>query len=41
MTTPAGLSVRKQTRYGWRPDTPDMRDFLLAVAAGQDAAEAT
>ena len=32
MTTPAGLSVRKQARYGWRPDTPDMRDFLLAVA---------
>ncbi len=32
MTTPAGLSVRKQKRYGWRPDTPDMRDFLLAVA---------
>jgi C1A family cysteine protease len=29
---PAGLSVRKQKRYGWRPDTPDMRDYLLAVA---------
>jgi C1A family cysteine protease len=29
---PAGLSVRKQKRYGWRPDTPDMRDHLLAVA---------
>lgn len=27
-----GLSVRKQQRYGWRPDTPDMRDFLMAVA---------
>jgi C1A family cysteine protease len=26
-----GLAVRTQKRYGWRPDTPDMRDFLLAV----------
>jgi C1A family cysteine protease len=26
------LSVRKQKRYGWRPDTPDMRDYLLAFA---------
>ena len=32
MSTPAGLAVRKQKRYGWRPDTPDMRDFMLAVA---------
>ena len=32
MTAPAGLAVRTQKRYGWRPDTPDMRDFLLAVA---------
>ncbi len=32
MATPAGLSIRQQKRYGWRPDTPDMRDFLLAVA---------
>jgi C1A family cysteine protease len=32
VTTPAGLAVRKQKRYGWRPDTPDMRDFMLAVA---------
>jgi C1A family cysteine protease len=29
---PAGLAVRTQKRYGWRPDTPDMRDFMLAVA---------
>lgn len=29
---PAGLAVRRQKRYGWRPDTPDMRDFMLAVA---------
>jgi C1A family cysteine protease len=29
---PAGLAVRKQTRYGWRPDTPDIRDHLFAVA---------
>jgi C1A family cysteine protease len=29
---PAGLAVRTQQRYGWRPDTPDMRDHLLAVA---------
>jgi C1A family cysteine protease len=28
---PAGLAVRTQKRYGWRPDSPDMRDFLLAV----------
>jgi C1A family cysteine protease len=28
---PAGLAVRTQQRYGWRPDHPDMRDFLLAV----------
>jgi len=26
-----GLAVRTQKRYGWRPDHPDMRDFLLAV----------
>jgi C1A family cysteine protease len=31
-TAPAGLAVRTQKRYGWRPDTPDMRDHLLAVA---------
>lgn len=30
--TPAGLAVRSQKRYGWRPDTPDMRDYVLAVA---------
>ncbi len=29
---PAGLAVRTQEHYGWRPDTPDMRDFMLAVA---------
>jgi C1A family cysteine protease len=29
---PTGLAVRTQKRYGWRPDHPDMRDFLLAVA---------
>ncbi len=29
---PAGLSVRRQKGYGWRRDTPDMRDFLLAIA---------
>jgi C1A family cysteine protease len=28
---PAGLAVRTQKRYGWRPDSPDMRDYLLAV----------
>ncbi|MGZ4412784.1 MAG: C1 family peptidase [Gaiellaceae bacterium] len=28
---PAGLAVRTLKRYGWRPDSPDMRDFLLAV----------
>jgi C1A family cysteine protease len=32
VTAPAGLAVRTQKRYGWRPDTPDMRDHLLAVA---------
>jgi C1A family cysteine protease len=25
------LAVRTQKRYGWRADSPDMRDFLLAV----------
>jgi C1A family cysteine protease len=29
--TPEGLSVRMQTGFGWRPDLPDIRDFLLAV----------
>jgi C1A family cysteine protease len=29
---PAGLSVRTQKRYGWHPDIPDMRDYMLAVA---------
>ena len=29
---PAGLAVRTQKRFGWRPDTPDMRDYLKAVA---------
>jgi C1A family cysteine protease len=29
---PAGLAVRTQKRYGWRADTPDMRDYMLAVA---------
>ncbi|HEY8777129.1 MAG TPA: C1 family peptidase [Gaiellaceae bacterium] len=29
---PAGLAVRTQKRYGWRPDSPDMRDYFLAVA---------
>ena len=28
---PAGLAVRTQKRYGWRADSPDMRDYLLAV----------
>ncbi len=28
---PARLAVRTQKRYGWRPDHPDLRDFLLAV----------
>jgi C1A family cysteine protease len=28
---PDGLAVRTQKRYGWRPDSPDMRDYLLAV----------
>ncbi len=28
---PTGLAVRTQKRFGWRPDHPDMRDFLLAV----------
>ena len=31
MSTPTGLAVRDTKRYGWRPDTPDMRDYLLAV----------
>jgi C1A family cysteine protease len=28
---PTGLAVRTQKRFGWRPDHPDMRDYLLAV----------
>jgi len=28
---PTGLAVRTQKRYGWRPDHPDMRDYLAAV----------
>jgi len=28
---PDGLAVRTQKCYGWRADSPDMRDFLLAV----------
>jgi C1A family cysteine protease len=28
---PAGLALRTQKHYGWRPDHPDIRDFLLAV----------
>jgi C1A family cysteine protease len=28
---PTGLAVRTQKRYGWRPDHPDMRDYLMAV----------
>src|SRR5207237_6412365 len=29
---PTALAVRTQKRYGWRPDHPDMRDYLMAVA---------
>jgi C1A family cysteine protease len=32
MTSTNGLAVRDVSRYGWRPDTPDMRDYMLAVA---------
>jgi C1A family cysteine protease len=32
MTSTNGLAVRDISRYGWRPDTPDMRDYMLAVA---------
>ena len=35
---PTGLAVRTQKRYGWRPDHPDMRDYLLAVEPREDAA---
>jgi len=28
---PTGLAVRTQKRYGWRPDHPDQRDYLMAV----------
>ncbi len=28
---PNGLAIRTQKHFGWRPDTPDMRDHLLAV----------
>ena len=30
-TAPRGLAVRKQKHYGWRPDLPDMRDYLFGV----------
>jgi len=30
-SAPTGLAVRTQKRYGWRPDSPDMRDYLMAV----------
>ena len=29
--SPNGLAVRTQKRYGWRPDSPDMRDYFMAV----------
>jgi C1A family cysteine protease len=32
VSTPPGLAVRRQKRFGWRRDTPDQRDHLLAVA---------
>lgn len=32
MSTPEGLAVRSVKGYGWRRDTPDMRDFRFAVA---------
>ena len=35
---PTGLAVRTQKRYGWRPDHPDMRDYLAAVEPAEDAA---
>jgi C1A family cysteine protease len=38
---PAGLAVRKTKRYGWRPDTPDMRDHLLAVAPAKTLPRST
>ncbi|HEU5216556.1 MAG TPA: hypothetical protein VFU30_13560, partial [Gaiellaceae bacterium] len=28
---PPGLAVRTQKRFGWRPDSPDMRDYFMAV----------
>src|SRR5438105_663512 len=31
-SAPRGLAVRKQKRYGWRPDLPDMRDYLFGIA---------
>jgi C1A family cysteine protease len=36
VSAPAGLAVRKQKRYGWRPDTPDMRDHLRAFAPAKE-----
>lgn len=32
MSTPEGLAVRSVKGFGWRRDTPDMRDFRFAVA---------
>ncbi len=32
---PKGLAVRKHSRFGWRPDTPGMRGFMLAVEPGK------
>jgi len=39
--TPTGLALRTQKRYGWRPDSPDMRDYLLAVAPAKQIPAAT
>ena len=38
---PTGLAVRTQKRYGWRPDHPDMRDYLMAVAGESTSATRT
>jgi C1A family cysteine protease len=32
VSTPEGLAVRSVKGFGWRRDTPDMRDFRFAVA---------
>jgi C1A family cysteine protease len=37
--TPEGLTIRTQERFGWRPDLPDNRDYIMAVAPAKTLPE--